>query len=119
MAASSSDQTEILKEILESVKSLHVDQSQLRSDIDAIVGRVNILAGIKEVNDVASRQETTNGKSKPVLQSPAKREQAEDSPDMVPESPSLPTTNSGHVEASIAALKLSKKGSVTSRIILT
>lgn len=109
----SSDQSAMLKEILESVKALAVDQTRLRSDVDAIVGRVNILAGIKEVHDVAAKEETTNGSPKAA---PVKQEPLDES---VPESPSLPTTNSGHIEESIAALALSKKPSVTSRIILT
>lgn len=116
MAQSSSEQNALLKEILESVKSLHKDQSRLRSDVDAIVGRVNILSGIKQVHDVASKDGAVNGSSQAAA---SFQEPLEDVHQVVPESPSLPTTSYGSVEESVAASKLSKKSSVTSRIILT
>ena len=44
-----------LQEILSSVKSLQQEHSQLASAVDAINGRVNTLAEIKEVHDQAAK----------------------------------------------------------------
>lgn len=45
------DTAAILQEILSSVKSLRQEHVQLASSVDAINGRVNTLAGIKQIND--------------------------------------------------------------------
>lgn len=45
------DTAAILQEILASVKSLRQEHVQLASSVDAINGRVNTLAGIKQIND--------------------------------------------------------------------
>ena len=45
------DTNALLQEILSSLKSLKQDHSQLASSVDAINGRVNTLAGIKQVQD--------------------------------------------------------------------
>ncbi|KAL1590379.1 hypothetical protein WHR41_00677 [Cladosporium halotolerans] len=45
------DTTGILQEILSSLRSLKQDHSQLASAVDAINGRVNTLAGIKQIQD--------------------------------------------------------------------
>ena len=50
---SPTDQTGLLKEVLEAVKALTLNQTLLSSHVDAISGRVNVLAGMKEVRDVA------------------------------------------------------------------
>lgn len=46
----------ILQEILTSVRSLKQDHAQLASAVDAINGRVNTLAGVKEVQDAATAE---------------------------------------------------------------
>lgn len=46
-----SDPTAILQEILSSIRSLKQEQTQLTASVDAINGRVNTLAGIKQVQD--------------------------------------------------------------------
>lgn len=45
------DTNTLLQEILSSLNSLKQDHSQLASSVDAINGRVNTLAGIKQVQD--------------------------------------------------------------------
>jgi hypothetical protein len=52
------DLSSVLAEILSSVKALQKDHTQLSSAVDAINGRVNILAGMKQVHDVASESPT-------------------------------------------------------------
>ncbi|GAB7362077.1 hypothetical protein MBLNU230_g2111t1 [Neophaeotheca triangularis] len=48
---SGADTTAMLREILSSVRSLKQDQAQLASAVDAINGRVNVLAGVKTTQD--------------------------------------------------------------------
>lgn len=45
------DTAAILQEILMSVRSLKQEHSQLSASVDAINGRVNTLAGIKQIQD--------------------------------------------------------------------
>jgi len=44
----------MMKEILDALKNLEMNQVQLASNVDAITGRMNVLAGMKEVRDVAA-----------------------------------------------------------------
>ena len=111
-----------MKEVLDALRVLQENQTRLASNVDAITGRVNILAGIKEVQDAAStnRQETTEH----VM--PAKSH-IHDSHDLVdvaeshiPESPSIVATDLSHDGKDTPVLTSHlKKTSVTSRIILT
>jgi hypothetical protein len=48
---SASDTTAMLKEILMAVRSLKQEHSELSASVDAINGRVNTLAGIKQIQD--------------------------------------------------------------------
>jgi hypothetical protein len=101
-----------MKEVLEAVKTLQSNQVQLAANVDAISGRVNVLAGMKEVRDVAidpsSKPSTA---SKKVETSTTESEHSED----VPSSPSLPATQ---LEGS-TSISHARKPSSTSRIILT
>ncbi|RAL60185.1 hypothetical protein DID88_000807 [Monilinia fructigena] len=45
--SSSPDQTALMQEILNSIKNLQLNQAQLASNVDAITGRVNVLAVMK------------------------------------------------------------------------
>ena len=114
MASPAPDQSALLKEVLDAVKTLQLSQVQLSSTVDAISGRVNVLAGMKEVRDVAI--------DSPALAPVKKIEpiQSEDSQsdDVVPPSPSLPATQFGSPGAS-SPPSHARKPSVTSRIILT
>ncbi|PQE11939.1 GTP cyclohydrolase II protein [Rutstroemia sp. NJR-2017a BVV2] len=116
MSASPPDQTAMMQEILDSLKNLQVNQVQLASNVDAITGRVNVLAGMKEVRDVAAAEPTTASKpSEPVPkdgESPLKDAD-------VPQSPSLPAAK---LDAEIPIPGSPQKASTstgTSRIILT
>jgi len=53
MAATNENITAVLAEILESIKSLKQEGSNLASAVDEINGRVNILAGVKQVREGA------------------------------------------------------------------
>jgi hypothetical protein len=57
--AANEDAAAILKEVLTTVKSLQLSQEQLASHVDAINGRVNILAGIKEVESIVPNGKNT------------------------------------------------------------
>jgi hypothetical protein len=115
MASSTPDQSALLKEVLEAVKALQLNQVQLTSNVDAISGRVNVLAGMKEVRDVAA--ETPVKKVEP--RSSAEEHLQHD--DVVPESPSLPATQiEGDGRSTPSLISHAKKPSAgTSRIILT
>ena len=56
MSTESSSSDVLLKEILEGLKSLRQEPSQLASSVDAINGRVNMLAEIKQIKDEAKEQ---------------------------------------------------------------
>lgn len=53
---SNPDVSALLGEILSGLKTLQQDNAQLSSQVDAINGRVNMLAGIKQVQDTANAQ---------------------------------------------------------------
>lgn len=117
MAAPAADQTTLMKDVLEALKVLTANQTQLAANVDAINGRVNILAGIKEVEHAAtassSRQEGSSSAA-------AHIDNKEDHDVGVPESPTV---------AAAAEVDLSNMPSTaspsnpqhtpTSRIILT
>ncbi|KAK0116438.1 Uracil-regulated protein 1, variant 2 [Cadophora gregata] len=133
MASPPSDQTELLKEVLEAVKALTLNHTLLSSHVDAISGRVNVLAGMKEVRDVAETQKETSPSSSsssttaaaastpPVKKSELLSAVDNDSDDVVPQSPSLPATQleGAGPSSPSSALSHARKPSVTSRIILT
>ena len=106
------DQAAMMKEILESLKALQMNQVQLASNVDAISGRVNVLAGMKEVREVASASTSS--------QPPKKAEPSEDAENSAPESPSLPPTvldGEGSPSQNVGHARKTSTG--TSRIILT
>jgi hypothetical protein len=115
MASSAPDQsaTAILKEVLEAVKTLQLNQVQLASNVDQIAGRVNVLAGMKEVRDVA-----VDSPALPVKKFEPIPHDNSHSDDVIPPSPSLPATLFGSPGRS-SPLSHLRKPSVTSRIILT
>lgn len=117
MASPATDQSALLKEVLEAVKALQVNQAALASNVDAISGRVNVLAGMKEVRDAAAAS-TSNVPNKDV---PVKKNESNQifDDDVVPQSPSLPATQIEGAVASPIHISHAKKPSVTSRIILT
>ncbi|KAF2484697.1 GTP cyclohydrolase N terminal-domain-containing protein [Neohortaea acidophila] len=49
--ASNAENSAVLQEILSSLKSLRLEQTQLASSVEAINGRVNALAGVKQSRD--------------------------------------------------------------------
>lgn len=111
-----------MKEVLEAVKALTVNQTLLASHVDAISGRVNVLAGMKEVRDVAD----TGAAAAPVKKIESldddddQHSPASAADDVVPQSPSLPATQlEGGPSSPSSALSHARKPSVTSRIILT
>ena len=124
MASSAPDQAAILKEVLDAVKTLQLNQVQLSSAVDAISGRVNVLAGMKEVRDVA-----IDSSPAPPVKNPSPGPIQSDNShheDAVPPSPSLPVGQFGSSPfgsspggSSPSPLSHVRKQSVTSKIILT
>ncbi|KAF2404560.1 GTP cyclohydrolase-like protein II [Trichodelitschia bisporula] len=112
MATSSDNISGVLSEILEGLKVLQQENSHLASAIDEINGRVNILASVKQVHEVAENGESTGN---------------------TPTTPQKSVTNaieskqaesvkkvSDQYEAVPAAVDVSpRRPSVTSKIILT
>lgn len=60
MSSESSTSDAVLKEILEGLKALRSENSVLAASVDKINGRVNMLAGIKQIKDEAA-SEAANG----------------------------------------------------------
>ncbi|OBT78547.1 hypothetical protein VF21_01016 [Pseudogymnoascus sp. 05NY08] len=116
MAAPVADQTAIMKDVLEALKVLTANQTQLAANVDAINGRVNILAGIKEVEHAAtassSRQEATPSTA-------AHIDNKEDHDVGVPESPTVAAADVDHANMPSTASPSNQHHTPTSRIILT
>jgi hypothetical protein len=105
MSTTTPDQTGLMRDILAAMKALQQNQIQLAANVDAINGRVNILAGIKEVLDVATTEDTG-----------AKSQEAQ-SEHLSIDSTSVPSSDVP-IEGELA-IPHAKKSNVTSRIILT
>ncbi|CZS90773.1 related to bifunctional GTP cyclohydrolase II/3, 4-dihydroxy-2butanone-4-phosphate synthase [Rhynchosporium agropyri] len=123
MSTPPSDQTGLLKEVLEAVKALTMNQTLLTSQVDAISGRVNVLSGLKEVRDAAEEESASKSSVKRI--EPQALHESPSSDDIVPQSPSLPATEIGSLagpSSPSTALEHLRKPSTaggTSRIILT
>lgn len=122
MSTTDTEQAFLMKDILEVLKTLQVNQTRLASNVDAITGRVNILAGIKEVQEAAA---TDEGAARKAPLSKANSHESHDHADVpepqIPESPSINPTEpipDGR-STSLVSVVHSQKPSVTSRIILT
>lgn len=116
MAEPAADQTALMKDVLEALKVLTANQTQLAANVDAINGRVNILAGIKEVEHAA----TASSSSQQVPPSTtAHIDNKEDRDAGVPESPTVAAAEGDHANMPTTALPSSPNYAPTSRIILT
>jgi hypothetical protein len=60
MSTESTTSDAVLKEILDGLKALRTENSVLAASVDKINGRVNMLAGIKEIKDKAAN-DAANG----------------------------------------------------------
>lgn len=56
MATGSMGSDAVLKEILDGLRALRTENSELAASVDKINGRVNMLAGIKQLKDEAVRE---------------------------------------------------------------
>ncbi|KAL5351554.1 hypothetical protein ACLOAV_003414 [Pseudogymnoascus australis] len=116
MAEPAADQTALMKDVLEALKVLTANQTQLAANVDAINGRVNILAGIKEVEHAA----TASSSSQQVPPSTtAHIDNKEDHDAGVPESPTVIAAEVDHANMPSTASPSSPHHAPTSRIILT
>ena len=64
-SAGDSDIAAVLQTILSEVKTIKSEHSQLASAVDQISGRVNVLAGVKEIKGVAQDVSTASSIAKP------------------------------------------------------
>lgn len=92
LAIMATDQTALMKEILTALQTLQMNQVQLASNVDAISGRVNVLAGMKEVASLSDTA-TTEGEEKSKVTKHGNGVASEESlvleESKVPESPTL------------------------------
>lgn len=93
------DTAAMLKEILSSVRSLKQENAQLSASVDAINGRVNTLAGIKQItdgvaHDAALSSSKTTVDSKNVDGSLEDKEATDDSQSASPPTERRPSTTS-------------------------
>lgn len=65
-AALPADQSELLTKILSAVESIQNNYSHLPAAVEAIQGQVNILAGIKQVNDAAEKRNVPSNGATPI-----------------------------------------------------
>lgn len=116
MAEPAADQTALMKDVLEALKVLTANQTHLAANVDAINGRVNILAGIKEVEHAA----TASSSSQQVPPSTtAHIDNKEDHDAGVPESPTVAAAEGDHANMPSTVSPSSPNYAPTSRIILT
>lgn len=108
MSTSSNLSDAVLKEILEGLKALRSENSALAASVDKINGRVNMLAGIKQLKDEAARDAASGSLSA----DKAKEAQSEKTVEAVSQQYEAPPSN---VDAPPRRASVSK----TSKIILT
>ena len=116
MSSPPPDQTALMQEILNSIKSLQLNQVQLSSNVDAITGRVNVLAGMKEVRDVASTDSASISKPSEPLASNDESASKDENEAEVPKSPTISAAKPDETPIPSYSQKASTG---TSRIILT
>ncbi|KAJ5043150.1 uncharacterized protein L3040_004531 [Drepanopeziza brunnea f. sp. 'multigermtubi'] len=120
----------LLQEVLEAMKALQHSQTLLASNVDAISGRVNVLAGMKQVRDVAAASSPPSSSTPlPSSTSPGKKapelltsvDESENIDESVPQSPSLPATHLDAVSNNSSSRPSHgrKSSATTGRIILT
>ena len=107
MSTESSTSDALLKKVLEELTALRQDNAQLASAVDGINGRVNMLAGIKQIKDEA-KVVSSNG----TASEKAKESESEKTVEAVSKQYEQPPSN---VDAAPRRASVSK----TSKIILT
>lgn len=119
------DQLKALKQIQVTLQSIQRDNEHLSAAVDAIHGRVNILAGIKQVHDTALEQRSSSNAAVPTgtLASNDPQEYSSDVQSAAYDtaSPRLLATDARHENVPTAKPSplLRGTGATTSRIILT
>ncbi|GAB7343839.1 hypothetical protein MBLNU457_1807t1 [Dothideomycetes sp. NU457] len=104
--------SKVLEDILSSLKSLQQENAALAATVDAISGKVNVLAGVKQA------QEGTNGsKNSPVLKPRPKVYTPASSTDNL--GSGVLSTPNGSQSISPPPPEGGRRGSITSKIILT
>ncbi|KAI9841913.1 MAG: hypothetical protein M1837_000299 [Sclerophora amabilis] len=117
------ERSPVLEEILSALKSIQVEHSQLASAVDAINGRVNMLAGVQQVRNAAIEADSAS-KARPTPSAASGSESKKDMPNIenragTPTTPVPFGSNNQEIEKSQPSSPLVRKPSTTSRIILT
>lgn len=99
-----------LAEIQETLFSMHQDYHQLAGTVEAIQGRVNIIAGIQEVTNVAAANQAQNGDNSTPLK--AEEQQA-------PQAPNVNLDNNRADDIELHSSLPARSSVPPSRIILT
>lgn len=120
MAAPVADQTALMKDVLEALKVLTANQTQLAANVDAINGRVNILAGIKEVEHAATASTSSKNEAPASAMAHIDSKEDHDADDAgVPASPTVAAAEVDHATVPSTASPPNPHHTPTSRIILT
>ena len=113
--ATSDSSNQVLQEILASLRSLQQENAQLAATVDAISGRVNVLAGVKQAQEGANG---TNGISSVIDDKPLPKPAAISETDLSGLSPGASPSLNGQQPTSPPP-GADRRGSITSKIILT
>ncbi|KAI9818579.1 MAG: hypothetical protein M1827_000638 [Pycnora praestabilis] len=123
LASSNTDQGSMLIDILSLLKAIQQENRQLSTAVEAIDGRVNMLAGVKQIHDVAKEDSVDKKISVHANGSPniIPRPKLEDTKEFeVPDSPSLPAFEGSQESRRLFSIvHPARRPSTTSRIILT
>lgn len=112
-----SDQLSLLNQIYTTLQSIQQDYRHLSAAVETITGRVNILAGVKQVQEIAQDQHRMSNGNAGYIPQGMREPETVKSPTHVPASPNLPASESVHGEHPDPLP--ARRSITTSRIILT
>lgn len=112
------EQTEILGQIQSSLKSMQQETERLRASVEAIDGRVNVLTGVKSIQEtIAKRQSLDHGSSATLLKSAANKDAI--IPNEASSRPSSPGSGHGEIHERKGSPFSPAVQAPSSKIILT
>lgn len=120
-AESTSNQHELLKQILLTMQSLKQDFQQLSTAVDSIQGQINVLSGVKQVHDVAGGNHLSQARVAPTEPSLTREQQFASDTEAGPnaQASSLEFGSAEPSEARSAGEPVKQNSIAPSRIILT
>ena len=120
-SSSSSDQPELLRQILLTMQSIKQDFQHLSTAVDSIQGQINVLSGVKQVHDIAGGDHLSQARVAPTEPSLTKEQQFASEIEAGPnaQASSLAVGSAEPSEARSAAEPIKHNSIAPSRIILT